>query len=106
MRTTPTRSHAAARDFQRDFKRGQIHVLSCSTTFELGVDLGDLDVVFLRNVPPEAFNYAQRVGRSGRRAGMPGFAITYCRRGPHDLYHFNDPARILSGKTRPPTLAI
>ena len=50
--------------------------------------MGDLNTIFLRNVPPEAFNYAQRVGRAGRRVGFPGIAITYCKRGPHDLYHF------------------
>lgn len=96
-----------AREFQRDFKEGKVHVLSSSTTFELGVDLGDLDIVFLRNVPPEAFNYAQRVGRAGRRSGFPGFAITFCRRNPHDLYHFVDPAdRILKGTVRPPVISL
>ncbi|MDH7482987.1 MAG: helicase-related protein, partial [Armatimonadota bacterium] len=95
-----------AREFQREFRNGNIHVLSCSTTFELGVDLGDLDVIFLRNVPPEAFNYAQRVGRAGRRSGYPGFALTYCRRSPHDLYHFSEPERMLSGKIRPPVLSL
>jgi len=95
-----------AREFQREFKDGKIHVLSCSTTFELGVDLGDLDTIFLRNVPPEAFNYAQRVGRAGRRSGYPGFAITYCRRSPHDLYHFSQPERMLNGIVRPPVLSL
>ena len=95
-----------AREFQREFKNGNIHVLSCSTTFELGVDLGDLDTIFLRNVPPEAFNYVQRVGRAGRRSGYPGFAVTYCKRSPHDLYHFSEPLRMLAGKTRPPVLAL
>ena len=94
-----------AREFQREFKQGKIHVLSCSTTFELGVDLGNLDTIFLRNVPPEAFNYAQRVGRAGRRE-RPGFAITYCRRSPHDLYHFAEPKRMLRGKVRPPILSL
>src|SRR5262249_18449986 len=98
--------HEKARELQREFKEGKIHVLSCSTTFELGVDLGDLDTIFLRNVPPEAFNYAQRVGRAGRRSGHPGFAITYCRRGPHDLYHFSEPERMLSGRVRPPALSL
>ena len=96
-----------ARDFQRAFRAGEIHVLSSSTTFELGVDLGDLDIIFLRNVPPETFNYAQRVGRAGRRSGFPGFAITFCRRNPHDLYHYAEPNdRILKGTVRPPAISL
>ncbi len=95
-----------AREFQREFREGRIQVLSCSTTFELGVDLGDLDTIFLRNVPPESFNYAQRVGRAGRRSDYPGFAITYCKRSPHDLYHFAEPQKMLSGKCRPPVLTL
>lgn len=95
-----------AREFQREFRQGRISVLSCSTTFELGVDLGNLDTIFLRNVPPETFNYTQRVGRAGRRSGYPGFAITYCRRSPHDLYHFADPERMLNGTIRPPVLSV
>lgn len=95
-----------ARQFQRDFKTGKIHILSSSTTFELGVDLGDLDLVFLRNVPPETFNYAQRVGRAGRRMGFPGIAITYARRGAHDLYHFNSPERMIKGIIKAPVLSL
>ena len=93
-----------ARKRQDEFKEGRIHLLSSSTTFEVGVDLGDLEAVFLRNVPPEPFNYTQRVGRAGRRE-TPGFALTYCRRNPHDLYHYENPeARILSGSVHPPRL--
>ena len=93
-----------ARRRQDDFKNGDIHLLSSSTTFEVGVDLGDLDTVFLRNVPPEPFNYTQRVGRAGRRE-TPGLALTYCRRNPHDLYHYDDPEdRIINGKVHPPRL--
>jgi hypothetical protein len=95
-----------ARRFQEDFEKGDIHFLSCSTTFELGVDLGDLDTIFLRNVPPEPFNYAQRVGRAGRRVAYPGFAVTYCRRRPHDLTHFQDPGALLAGRTVPPSLRV
>lgn len=93
-----------ARRRQRDFKDGLTHLLSSSTTFEVGVDLGDLDVVFLRNVPPEPFNYTQRVGRAGRR-DRPGLALTYCRRNPHDLYHYGDPEqRVIGGRVEPPRL--
>ena len=93
-----------ARELQNEFKNGQIHLLSSSTTFEVGVDLGDLEAVFLRNVPPEPFNYTQRVGRVGRR-NVPGLALTYCRRSPHDLYHYENPKeRVIDGKVQPPRL--
>ncbi len=94
-----------ARRFQEDFEAGRIHLLSCSTTFELGIDIGDLDTIFMRNAPPEPFNYAQRVGRAGRRV-HPGFAITYCRRRPHDQAAFDNPNHLMAGKARPPILSV
>ena len=91
---------------QKKFKDGEIHLLSSSTTFELGVDLGELEVVFLRNVPPEPFNYTQRAGRAGRR-DTPGLVLTYCRRNAHDLYHYENPEeRMIRGLIRAPRLKL
>jgi ERCC4-related helicase len=47
---------------QQEFINGEINILSCSTTFELGIDLGELESIFMRNVPPEPSNYIQRQG--------------------------------------------
>ena len=95
-----------ARLRQDAFKSGRIHLLSSSTTFEVGVDLGDLDAIFLRNVPPEPFNYTQRVGRAGRRE-TAGLALTYCRRNPHDLHHYENPVkRVINGMVHPPRLRV
>ncbi len=91
-----------AAELQDAFIRDQINVLSCSTTFELGVDVGELESVLLRNVPPEAANYIQRAGRAGRRHDSTAFVLTFCQRRSHDLTHFQDPVGIIAGTIRPP----
>jgi ATP-dependent helicase YprA (DUF1998 family) len=106
------REHTAQLDsetasgYQNLFYTGGIDVLSCSTTFELGVDLGELETILLRNVPPTPANYAQRAGRAGRRSGAAAFVVTYAQRRSHDLTYFNDPIRMIAGRVRPPAFRL
>lgn len=73
-----------AKQYQQDFKNKKINILSCSTTFEMGIDIGDLETVFMRNVPPSPANYVQRAGRAGRRKDSAAYILTYCGTGSHD----------------------
>jgi hypothetical protein len=91
---------------QERFIRGKTNILSCSTTFELGVDVGELQAVLMRNVPPTTANYVQRAGRAGRRTDSVAFALTYAQRRSHDLTHYSEPKRIVSGRVNPPRIMI
>lgn len=95
-----------AREYQNLFRDKKINVLSCSTTFEMGVDLGGLETVFLRNVPPTPANYVQRAGRAGRRQDSSAFVLTYCGATSHDYTYFEDPAQLISGVIKPPYFSV
>lgn len=97
---------AEASSIQDRFIRGEVNVLSCSTTFELGVDIGEIQAVFLRNVPPTPANYVQRAGRAGRRIGAPALIVTFAQRRSHDLSFFNEPLRMVDGSISPPQIII
>lgn len=86
------------------FREAELPILFCSPTMELGVDIAQLNVVNMRNVPPTPANYAQRSGRAGR-SGQPALVFTYCSTGSsHDQYFFKRPERMVSGAVTPPRL--
>jgi superfamily II DNA or RNA helicase/very-short-patch-repair endonuclease len=82
-----------------------LNVIVCTPTMELGIDIGKLSAVYMRNVPPSPSNYAQRAGRAGRRS-QSSIVNTFCgvgsRRGPHDQYFYRYPTKIISGEISPP----
>jgi hypothetical protein len=88
------------------FRHGQINMLSCSTTLEMGVDIGDLQAVVLRNFPPHVSNYQQRAGRAGRRTDGVAITLMYGQRRPHDRYYFEKPERLIAGTNQIPKLDV
>jgi len=94
------------REYQDEFRDGNINVLSCSTTFEMGIDLGDLQAVVMSNVPPTVANYRQRSGRAGRRTSGTAFILTWAADRPHDQAYFHAPTEIIRGRVRVPFIAL
>jgi very-short-patch-repair endonuclease len=92
------------KDREEQFRTAELPLLFCSPTMELGVDIAQLNVVNMRNVPPTPANYAQRSGRAGR-GGQPALVYTYCAgRSPHDQYYFHQPEQMVAGVVTPPRL--
>ncbi len=87
---------------QEDFVEGRVNMLSCSTTFELGVDVGELQAVLLRNMPPTTANYVQRAGRAGRRTDSAALVVTHAQRRSHDLFRYQEPEQMIAGQVRAP----
>lgn len=86
------------------FRKGEISSLFCSPTMELGIDIANLNIVHMRNVPPNPANYAQRSGRAGR-SGQTALVYTYCSAfSPHDQNYFNAADTMVAGQVVPPRI--
>lgn len=89
-------------ELENQFENGELNILSCSTTMEMGVDIGGISAVVMSNVPPMPANYLQRTGRAGRRNENKSLALTFCAPNPIGLRTMRNPKWALDHKIAPP----
>lgn len=92
--------------FEKAFRQGRVNVLHCSTTMEMGVDIGGLSGVMMNNVPPGPANYLQRAGRAGRRGETRAAVVTVCPATAHGGAVFRNPLWPFESVVRAPEVSL
>ncbi len=92
--------------YEKQFTDGHLNILSCSTTMEMGVDIGGINEVVMNNVPPKSANYLQRAGRAGRRNESRALALTFCAPNPIGSYTWKHPKYPMIHITETPLLKL
>lgn len=92
--------------YEKDFNKGHMNILSCSTTMEMGVDLKGISAVVMNTVPPKPANYLQRAGRAGRRGESKALALTFCSPSPIGMSAWRNPLWPMEHQTETPFIKL
>lgn len=89
-------------DFKLHPRFNSINALSATSTLEMGIDIGTLNVVGNTDIPPKPSNFLQRIGRAGRKSGT-ALVLNYAHSdGAHDMFYFADPLGMMEGEVQTP----